>query len=84
MDKMDKKLEEDLQPIDAGDADIADGANFARTEELDCSCSGIEIVLERYDVWIVQQRAVGLENDQIDRIRPEHHGLCGGEVNGLH
>jgi hypothetical protein len=78
------RLEENLQTVDAGDADIADGAHFARAEELDRSRTGIEIVLERYYIRVMEKRTIRLENDQIDRVGPEHHGLCGGEMNGLH
>ena len=38
-------LEEDLQTVDAGDADIADGADFVGAEELDGPRALIEIVL---------------------------------------
>lgn len=39
------QLEENLQTVDAGDADIADGANFVGAEKLDGSRTLIEIVL---------------------------------------
>ena len=39
------QLEENLQTVDAGDADIADGADFVGAEELDSSRTLIEIVL---------------------------------------
>ena len=39
------RLEENLQTINAGDADIADGADFVGAEELDGACALIEIVL---------------------------------------
>ena len=38
-------LEENLQTVDAGDADIADGADFVGAEKLDGSRTLIEIVL---------------------------------------
>ena len=56
-------LKEDLQTVDAGDADIADGTDFVGAEDLDPSRSGIEIVLEGDDGGIVQKAAVGLPND---------------------
>ena len=39
------QLEENLQTVDAGDADIADGADFVGAEKLDGSRTLIEIVL---------------------------------------
>ncbi len=39
------RLEENLQTVDAGDADIADGADFVGAEKLDGSRTLIEIVL---------------------------------------
>ena len=39
------QLEENLQTVDAGDADIADGADFVGAEKLDGSCALIEIEL---------------------------------------
>ena len=78
------QLEENLQSVDAGDADIADGAHFAGAEELDRSRTGIEIVLERYYIRVMEKRTIRLENDQIHRIGPEHHGLGCGEMYGLH
>ena len=38
-------LQKNLQTVDAGDADIADGADFVGAEELDGSRALIEIVL---------------------------------------
>lgn len=78
------QLEENLQSVDAGDADIADGAHFAGAEELDRSRTGIEIVLEGDDGRIMKKAAVRLKDDQIDRIGPEHHGLGCGEMYGIH
>ena len=39
------RLEENLQTVDAGDADIADGADFVGAEELDSASTLIEIEL---------------------------------------
>ena len=38
-------LEEDLQTVDAGDADIADGADFVGAEKIDGASTLIEIEL---------------------------------------
>ena len=78
------RLEENLQTVDFGDADIADGADFAGAEELDRTRTGIEIVLEGDDGRIMEKAAVRLKDDQIDRIGPEHHGLGCGEMDSLH
>jgi len=78
------RLEEHLQTVNFRDADIANGADFAGAEELDRTRSGIEIVLEGDDGRIMEKAAVRLKDDQIDRIRPEHHGLGCGEMYGIH
>ena len=77
-------LEENLQTVDAGDADIPDSADFAGAEELDRSRTGIEIELEGDDGRIMEKAAARLKDDQIDRVGPEHHGLCCGKMYGIH
>ena len=43
------RLEENLQTVYAGDADIADGADFVGAEELDGSCALIKIEVKGDD-----------------------------------
>ena len=53
------QLEENLQTVDAGDADIPDGADFVGAEELDGSRTLIEIVLYPSDLKTTKSTGSG-------------------------
>ena len=62
-------LQDNLHAVEAVDADIADEAYLARAEELDVASTFVEIVGDRDDGGVFDDRAVGLPDGEVDRFR---------------
>lgn len=79
-----QRLQKHLQTIDAAQGTVANGTYFIRAEELDPARALIEIELQGDNVVVVEERAVGLEDNEVNRVRTKHHLLGGGDMDGLH
>lgn len=79
-----KNLQKHFQTIDTAQSTVTDGTYLVRAKELDPARALIEIELQGDNVVVVEEGAVGLPDNEINRVRTKHHLLGGGDMDGLH
>ncbi len=73
-------LHNDHHTIQTEDTYIAYKAYFARAQELDMSCALVEIVGDRDNILVLDDRAVFLPDGEVYRIRTGKQVLCGCDM----
>lgn len=69
-------LQKNLHSIDTEYAHIADEANFSTSEELDSARAFIEIVGNGDDIFVCNEGAIFLPDDEVHRLGLSQQMLC--------